>query len=106
MASCAVAKRTGKVGGNRPSSAAEGLIRSIERKLEALREEYTIPCPHCGQPILASMFASAAAKRSASMRKTLGAGSGRPAKLTPCPKCGQQFGVAELRRHKPHCKGR
>jgi hypothetical protein len=27
-----------------------------------------------------------------------------PKKLSPCPKCGQTYGVAEMRTHKPRCK--
>jgi hypothetical protein len=27
-----------------------------------------------------------------------------PKKLSPCPKCGDMYGVAEMRTHKPKCK--
>jgi len=27
-----------------------------------------------------------------------------PKKLSPCPKCGHMYGVAEMRTHKPKCK--
>jgi hypothetical protein len=29
-----------------------------------------------------------------------------PKKLSPCPKCGEPKGVAEMRAHKPHCTGK
>ena len=29
-----------------------------------------------------------------------------PKKLSPCPKCGDFFGVAEMRTHKPKCQGK
>lgn len=32
-----------------------------------------------------------------------GGKGGRPKKLKPCPKCGEQFGFNELREHKPKC---
>lgn len=30
--------------------------------------------------------------------------AGRPKKLTPCPKCGEKFGVKELEKHTPKCE--
>lgn len=39
------------------------------------------------------------ARRSSAKRKTFGAGTGRPKKLTPCGKCGAMLGVAEKRKH-------
>lgn len=44
-------------------------------------------------------------RRRNAQRETFGAGSGRPKKLTPCPKCQRKFGVAELRGHRGKCKG-
>jgi hypothetical protein len=29
----------------------------------------------------------------------------KPKKLSPCPKCGDLYGVTDLRAHKPRCKG-
>jgi hypothetical protein len=29
-----------------------------------------------------------------------------PKKLSACPKCGNLYGVAEMRTHKPKCKGK
>jgi hypothetical protein len=29
-----------------------------------------------------------------------------PKKLSPCPKCGELKGVAEMRTHKPKCEGK
>lgn len=30
----------------------------------------------------------------------------KPKKLSACPKCGDLYGVAEMRVHKPKCKGK
>jgi hypothetical protein len=46
------------------------------------------------------------ARRRAARRKTFGAGTGRPRKLTACPGCGRKFGVTDLRKHKPRCPGK
>lgn len=96
-------KRKGR--GETASPTIESRIRSLERKAKELFDRYTVPCPHCGKPILASSITSAAGRRAVALRKTHGAGNGRPKKLTPCPKCGVEFGVAELRAHKPKCTG-
>jgi hypothetical protein len=29
-----------------------------------------------------------------------------PKKLSPCPKCGDMYGVADMRAHKPKCEGK
>lgn len=42
-------------------------------------------------------------RRRGAQRKTFGAGTGRPKKLTRCPGCKLRFGVAEMRQHK--CPG-
>lgn len=39
----------------------------------------------------------------AGLRKTRG--GGRPKKLSPCPKCGAEFGVREMAKHAPACEG-
>ena len=83
----------------------EQKIRSLQKRIKILAERYTLPCPHCGKSISASMVATVAAQRASAMRKTHGAGTGRPRKLVPCPKCSKDFGVAELRKHKPRCEG-
>jgi hypothetical protein len=38
------------------------------------------------------------------LRKTRGAGTGRPKKIRKCKKCGLRFGAREMRAHK--CEGR
>jgi endogenous inhibitor of DNA gyrase (YacG/DUF329 family) len=101
-----VAKRQSTGARRRPRSThgkTEETIARIEKKAKALYREYTVACPHCGEPILSSMFASAAAKRASGMRIRHGAGTGRPKKLSPCPGCGGMFGAAEMRRHRPGC---
>jgi endogenous inhibitor of DNA gyrase (YacG/DUF329 family) len=84
----------------------EQILARTEQKLRAIYDQYTVGCPHCGKPILASMFASATAKRASAMRKSHGAGTGRPKKLSPCPDCGKKFGVAEMRKHRAQCRFR
>ena len=42
----------------------------------------------------------AAARRASQMRRTHGAGSGRPKLLRPCPHCGALLGAREMRQHK------
>ena len=33
-------------------------------------------------------------------------GAGRPPKLARCPRCGEEFGTAAMRQHKPRCEGK
>lgn len=40
------------------------------------------------------------ARALAALRKTYGAGSGRPKVLRRCPGCGKEFGARELRAHR------
>jgi hypothetical protein len=44
-------------------------------------------------------------RRRAAMRKTFGAGTGRPKKLAPCPKCGARYGTREMRKHQCEKEG-
>ena len=39
----------------------------------------------------------------AAKRRARNPGTGRPRVLKPCPKCGGQFGVMDLRKHIPRC---
>lgn len=63
----------------------------------------TLKCPHCHKHIpIATIrkIISNAGKEANALRKTQGAGPGRPKKLAPCPECGEELGVAERRKHK------
>lgn len=42
------------------------------------------------------------ARKLSAMRKTYGAGSGRPPKLRPCPRCGATVSARALRLRCPH----
>ncbi len=42
-------------------------------------------------------------RRRAAQRKTFGAGTGRPKKVKPCPRCGAPYGAREMRQHQ--CTG-
>jgi hypothetical protein len=42
----------------------------------------------------------------AKIMRSRGPKAPNPKKLTPCPKCGNLYGVGELRVHKPRCKGK
>lgn len=52
------------------------------------------------QSIPDPVLKSEVARRSSAKRKTFGAGTGRPKKLTTCPACGLTFGAVEMRKHK------
>jgi len=57
-------------------------------------------CPTCQTPIPPAAIVSEAARinRAKVTRKT-----GIAPKLRPCPHCGEQFGSAALKQHKPRC---
>ena len=62
-----------------------------------------LPCGHyLPQAELLRLAASIAGKRSAGISRGPRPGTGRPAKLSPCPKCGLPFGVVAMRSHR--CK--
>jgi len=44
-------------------------------------------------------------RRMNAMRKTRGAGTGRPRIVRPCPGCNAPFAAREMQRHQPHCPG-
>lgn len=44
-------------------------------------------------------------RRHSAMRKTFGAGSGRPRVMKPCATCGESFSGREMRKHKCPNKG-
>ena len=67
-----------------------------------------LPCGHyLPQEELMRLAASIAGKRSAGISRGPRPGTGRPAKLSPCPKCGDHFGVVAMRKHRcandAHC---
>ena len=62
-----------------------------------------LPCGHyLPQAELLRLAASIAGKRSAGISRGPRPGTGRPAKLSPCPKCGESLGVVAMRSHR--CK--
>ena len=62
-----------------------------------------LPCGHyLPQAELLRLAASIAGKRSAGISRGPRPGTGRPAKLSPCPKCGLPLGVVAMRKHR--CK--
>lgn len=62
-----------------------------------------LPCGHyLPQAELLRLAAQIAGKRSAGISRGPRPGTGRPAKLSPCPKCGLPLGVVAMRSHR--CK--
>jgi hypothetical protein len=59
-------------------------------------------CPHCEHRLRPDFLIAAGGAARQAMRSTF---KGREKILTPCPKCGDPYGVAEMRAHKPHCNG-
>jgi hypothetical protein len=59
-----------------------------------------LPCGHyLPQAELLRIAAQIAGKRSAGISRGPRQGTGRPAKLSPCPKCGVELGVVAMRKH-------
>lgn len=71
-------------------------------------------CPNCRKlatakhlresPECDEIVAKLCGMRAVSKRVNPGRAGGRKSKLSPCPKCGQSFGVAEMRKHKCEVK--
>ena len=62
-----------------------------------------LPCGHyLTQAELFRLSARIMGQRSAGISRGPRLGTGRPAKLSACPKCGLSFGVAAMRKHR--CK--
>lgn len=62
-----------------------------------------LPCGHyLPQAEILRLAAQIAGKRSAGISRGPRPGTGRPAKLLPCPKCGALLGVVAMRSHR--CK--
>jgi sarcosine oxidase delta subunit len=55
-------------------------------------------CPHCEKRISDKLVLHAAAR----IMRSRG-GYSAPKKLSPCPFCGEHFGVVDMRTHKPRC---
>ena len=62
-----------------------------------------LPCGHyLTQAELFRLSARIMGQRSAGISRGPRKGTGRPAKLSPCPKCGVELGVVAMRKHR--CK--
>ncbi len=61
-------------------------------------------CPHCDHELAPDEVRSLWGQLTNSLRKSRGAGPGRPKKLRRCDGCGQWLGAAERRRHE--CPGK
>ena len=62
-----------------------------------------LPCGHyLTQAELFRLSARIMGQRSAGISRGPRPGTGRPAKLSPCQKCGESLGVVAMRKH--HCK--
>ena len=59
-----------------------------------------LPCGHyLTHTELFRLSARIMGQRSAGISRGPRKGTGRPAKLSPCPKCGLSFGVVAMRKH-------
>lgn len=56
--------------------------------------------------IPADVLYSEIGRRRNAMRKTYGAGTGRPRVMRKCPTCKAQFSAREMQTHTPRCPGR
>lgn len=61
-------------------------------------------CPKCEEPLSPAEIKTLWAQLTSGLRKTMGAGSGRPTKLRSCPGCRKFLGVVEMRQHR--CPGK